>query len=127
MQHSVFICSLLNNSISISNITEESFTSLSFMLYFSRSTILCSIQDTEEEHCARNMCRLTEDWMSIINLFIDKCHMPDCIQNIDGKYCHRCPPLADSLYYNYKAYHSLILHDEAIKIADQFWCLWMRE
>lgn len=50
------------------------------------------------------------EWKKIAKDFETRWHLPHAIGAIDGKHVRmQCPPNAGSMYYNYKAYHSMVL------------------
>jgi len=61
----------------------------------------------------------SEEWLRIADEFNNICKMPNCIGSIDGKHCRiKCPPNTESLYFNYKSFHSLNL----LGMADANFC-----
>ena len=51
-----------------------------------------------------------DDWKSSASKFRDLWHFPNCLAAIDGKHVSiQCPINGDSLYFNYKGFHSTVL------------------
>ena len=45
-------------------------------------------------------------WKEMARSFVDKCNVPNRIGSVDCKHCRlKCPPIAGSLFHNYKGYH----------------------
>ena len=61
----------------------------------------------------------SNEWNSISQDFYEKWQLPNFAGAIDGKHINiTCPSNAGSLYYNYKAHHSIVL----LPICDAKYC-----
>jgi len=62
---------------------------------------------------------ISEIWLRIADEFNDICKIPNCIGSRGRKHCRiKCPPNAESLYFNYKRFHSINL----LGVADANCC-----
>jgi hypothetical protein len=66
------------------------------------------IQEYSEEVLS---CPTTpEEWKQVADLFASRRNFLNCVGVIDGKHVAiRCPANADSVYFNYKGFHSIVL------------------
>lgn len=54
-------------------------------------------------------------WKEIAKIFYEKCHVPNCIGNVDGIHCRlKYPACAGSLFHNRKGHLYLVI----IAVAD---------
>ncbi|XP_018304028.1 putative nuclease HARBI1, partial [Mycetomoellerius zeteki] len=94
----------------------DSMTSMHYQYLVGLTTISIIISET----CAvlwKTLCPLvlsstvnTEEWLHIAKTFSDTWNFPHCIGAIDGKHVViQCPNNCESMYYNYKNSHSLVL------------------
>ena len=95
----------------------ESQQSLAFLFRVGRSTISRIITETCDEIYASlsdsylNPTRSANDWINISKEFSDLWNFPHAIGAIDGKHVAiECPSKLGTLFYNYKSFHSIVLH-----------------
>ena len=96
--------------------TGDSYKSLEYNFRVTKNSICRIVPETCEAivaELAPEVCRLPPtpaEWMSVGKGFAERWNFHNTIGALDGKHIAiRCPMNTDSVYYNYKGYHSVVL------------------
>ena len=97
--------------------TGDSYKTLMYGFRVAHNTISLLVREVcqaifDEYHDEVVICPTTEEeWKRVAEQFSDRWQFHHTLGALDGKHVAiRCPKNAGSLYYNYKGFHSIILH-----------------